>query len=75
MSFEHGIWTEALRAKSNHPGFDKTIDRVMEDFRTRQAKREFEGWDWNMIAEDFHKAVERKCVRVRSFQSGKRGGK
>ena len=51
MSFENGIRTETSRAKKAHPGFDRTIDRVTEEFRTRQAKGEFqEGWDWNMIA-------------------------
>lgn len=76
MSFEDGIRTEASRAKKAHPGFDRTIDRVTEDFRNRQAKGEFqEGWDWNMIAEEFHNAVSRKCVKSRPFKSSKRGSK
>jgi hypothetical protein len=75
MSFEDELRTEALRAKANHPGFDRTIDKIVEDFRARQAKGEFEKWDWNMIAEDFHTAVRRKCVRTRPFKSSKRGRK
>ncbi len=75
MSFEEGIQTEAFRAKRNHPGFDKTIDRVTEDFKSRQVKGEFQGWDWSMISEDFHEAVQRKCVKTRPFKSDKRWNK
>lgn len=75
MSFEDGIRTEALRAKEKHPGFDKTIDRVKEEFSGRHADAEFKGWDWSMIAEEFHNAVDRKCVKRRPFKSSKRKSK
>jgi hypothetical protein len=75
MSFEDELRTEALRAKANHPGFDRVIDRIAEDFQNRKDKGEFEKWDWNMIMDDFLTAVGRKCVRTRPFKSSKRGSK
>lgn len=75
MSFEDGIRTEALRAKRKHPGFDRTIDRVTEEFKERHAAAEFQGWDWSMIAEEFHNAVEQKCIKRRPFKSDKRQSK
>ena len=75
MSFEDELRTEALRAKANHPGFDRMIDKISEDFQVRKAKGEFEKWYWDMIAEEFHKAVSRKCIKRRPFKSSKRGSK
>jgi len=75
MSFEDGLRTEVLRAKQAHPGFDWTTGKIAEDFQARKDKGEFEGWDWSMIAEDFHTAVKRKCVKRRPFKSSKRSSK
>ena len=75
MSFEDELRTEALRAKANHPGFDHAIDKIVKDFQDRKGTGEFEKWYWNMIAEEFHTAVGRKCVKRRPFKSSKRGRK
>lgn len=75
MSFEDGMRTEAIRAKADHPGFDRVIDKIVEDFQNRKDEGEFEKWDWNMIMDDFLTAVRRKCVRTRPFKSSKSGRK
>lgn len=75
MSFEDGMRAEVLRAKANHPGFDRVIDRIAADFQHRKDGDEFEKWDWNMIMDDFLTAIRRKCVRTRPFKSSKRGRK
>ncbi len=75
MSFEDGIRTEVLQAKANHPGFDRVIDRIAEDFQDRKDAGDFENWDWDMIVDDFLTAVRRKCVRTPPFRSSKRGRK
>src|ERR1700683_772106 len=75
MSFQDELRAEALRAKANHPGFDRAIDPIVEDFQARKVKGEFENWDWYMIAEEFHSAVGRKCAKRRLFKSSKRGRK
>jgi hypothetical protein len=75
MSFEDELRKEALRAKVKYPGFDHAIDKVVEDFQARKADGEFEIWYWGMIAEEFHNAVSRKCIKRRPFKSSKRGSK
>jgi hypothetical protein len=59
MSFEEEIEGEGRAAKRSHPGSDRVVDRVVTDFKDRRKAGEFHLWDWNMIQEDFHKAVDR----------------
>ena len=72
VSFEDGIRAEAIRANSRYPGFGSTIDKVQADFKARQVKGDFQGWDRNMITEEFHNAVNRKCVKPRPSKGRKR---
>ena len=75
MSFEDGMRTESIRAKANHPGFDRVIDKIVKDFQNRKDKGEFEQWDWNMIMDEFLTAIRQECVRTRPFKRRKRGHK
>ena len=71
MSFEDEIRKTASLARRNNPGFNRTIDKIVEDFQNRKDKGEFKNWDLGMITEDFLIAVSRKCVKVRPFKSSK----
>jgi hypothetical protein len=75
VSFEDGIRAEALRAKSRYPCFGSAIDKVLADFKARQVKGDFQEWDWNMITEEFHSALNRKCVKPRPSKVRKRRSK
>jgi len=75
MSFEDGMRTGVLRAKKAHPGSDRVIDKIAKEFQARKDNGEFEGWDWNMIMDDFLKIIGRKCIRTRPFRSSKRMSK
>jgi len=75
MSFEDEIRKTASLAKRNNPGFDRTIDKIVEDFQSRKDKGEFENWSLDMIMDDFLAAIRRMCVKRPPFKSSKRGHK